>query len=420
MKKFLVFLTVICIIATVIVPFGASADSKKQVTVPYLSGANIIVDAEKDSAYTMNGVTIKEQNLFRFPNSPQNSKGTFWLAYDKNFIYLYVDVEDSRIDYSYPNKDETWRRESIGVILDFDYIRTTNYKYKGSENICYVNLSGDNAMVTYHKYQKGTALYNKITRYTVPDTGNGHILYELALPFPKDYKVQGGKKIGFEVSAINANNGDRVGHVSWSEQGSLMDERLDVIGTIVLGDIPGEESVKEDEKPVTPPQNDTPSTEPESKPSSGTSSDNDNPTTSTPPSSDDNGDDTSSYPEDSSNDTSSDLENGTDDNKTDNNGKEDNKDKNDNNDKNSKPDEGNKEDSDKADDDENPTTGTTGNEDGSSSKNNGTTTTTTTTESGGSGDLTVLLCVLGGIIVAAAAAIVVILIIKKKKNGSTD
>ena len=439
MKRILVFLTIICVIATVIVPMGASADSKKKVTVPYLSDATINIDASKDSAYTMSALSLSEQNLFRFPNSPQNSSGSFWLAYDKNFIYLYVDVEDGKIDYSYPDKGATWRRESIGVILDFDYIRTSNYKYQGYENICYVNLSGDNVMVTYHKYREGSALYNKIKRKTISNDGNGHILYELALPFPEGYNVQGGKKIGFEVSAINANNGDRVGHISWSEQGSLMDERLDVIGTIVLGDIPGEESVPEDDdNNTTPPsQDDTSSTEPESKPSSGTSSEDNKPTTSTPSSPGNKEDDTSSHPEDtSSDDTSSkdEIDPGEDKNdlSDDTSSKDEidfDEDKNDLSDDTSSKDEIDsdedkndneyKDDFTEDDDEEIPTIGATDSDDDSYPESNGTKTTTNTTESDGSSGFNVLLSVLVGIaVVAQLAAIIVVIIFNKKKNST--
>ncbi len=212
------------------------------VVAPYLDGTAITVDGVKDAAYDeCTKQSITDQNLGRFPDSPQNTTGEFWLTYDEDFIYLYVDITDPVIDYSHPNNYETWNRDSIGIILDFDYIRTADYYYDGTENICYINLSGDNVLATYHKYGKQhyAEAFEKIETATVSNNGNGHILYEVAMPYPMGVDVSVGTNIGFEVCAIDSVDGGRVGHISWSEDGSFMDVRTDVLGTLILEEVDG-------------------------------------------------------------------------------------------------------------------------------------------------------------------------------------
>ena len=166
-----------------------AAESTVKTTIPRVPDGSITIDAVKDELYSKaEEQKMIEQNFTYFPLSPANTSGVFYAVYDSNYIYLYVDVTDPTIDYSNPSPDQTWNRESIGVMLDFSYNRSESYEYSYANNgdlVCYVNLSGDGTIVTYHMYapDADTGLFDKIKFSTVKDDGNGHVLYEVALPF---------------------------------------------------------------------------------------------------------------------------------------------------------------------------------------------------------------------------------------------
>jgi len=224
---------------TLLLPFTVIADDVqgKKVTIPYIQNGDIVIDAQFDDEYSkMNAELLTEQNLDRFPTSPQNSSGKFWLCHDGKNIYLYVEVTDSNIDYSHNIPAATWNRESIGIILDFDYNRTPNNAYSTTDNVCYINLSGDGVLVTYHKYDKEhyNGLYGKIEYETIQQNSLSQIIYEVKMPIPETVNINDTTKVGFEVCAVNAENAARVGTVTWSPNGAYMDVRTDVLGTIMF------------------------------------------------------------------------------------------------------------------------------------------------------------------------------------------
>lgn len=219
----------------------ASADEANVLYIPKVSNNAVTIDAVKDAAYNASEtLPLHEQNIDAFQNSPMDSLGEFWLCYDQYYVYLFVDIEDSHIDYSNPDPQSTWLRESIGVMFDFDYNRHKEYEYTSDDNICYINLSGDGVVVTYHKYDKNhvNGLYEKIQTKTIKQTNDNHIIYELALPIPDEISREEGTKFGFEICAPNAMLGTRVGCLSWSEYGYEMYHYTDVCGTAFLGDSP--------------------------------------------------------------------------------------------------------------------------------------------------------------------------------------
>lgn len=244
MKKLLtLLLSIVLIISLFIFPASANEDEIEGnvVYIPKISNGAIIVDAQKDASGYGEEMPLIENNLHRWPNSPMTSEGKFWTAYDDNYIYIFIDIEDTDIDYSNPEPEKTWLRESVGIIFDFDYRRRTESKYDNrAYNVCYINLSGDGQVVTYHKYDKEhvNGLYQRIETKTVSQTNDGHILYELALPIPEDVSRESGTKFGFEICAPNASEGGRVGSLSWSMFGSDMDTYTDVCGTAIFGENP--------------------------------------------------------------------------------------------------------------------------------------------------------------------------------------
>ncbi len=232
-----------------------AAESTKTLTIPRVpdGSINFADKTAMDEAYNLcEAQEMVEQNLAYFSSNPENSTGTFWALYDSEYIYVYVEVKDEVIDYTHEDPYQTWNRESVGVMLDFDYIREEAYEYNYAENgdnVAYLNFAGDFVAVTYHIYAQDLAdsdpnkgLYDLLQLQSVSDTGDGRILYEMALPFPDDFDVEEGAKFGFEVIATNAQDGSRQGVVSWSPEGSEMWHYTDVCGTAILGAAPAEEA----------------------------------------------------------------------------------------------------------------------------------------------------------------------------------
>jgi Domain of unknown function (DUF1083). len=218
-----------------------AVESQKTMTIQRVADGSVIIDAVKDDIYNVaTEQDMSEQNLTYFSSSPEDTTGKFITVYDSNYIYLYAEVSDSDIDYSNADSSQTWNRESIGVMLDFSYNRSENYEYSYADNgdlVCYINLSGDGVLATYHMYASDakTGLFDKISYKTISDDGKGKIIYEIAMPFPSEVKVAEKLKFGMEVLATNAEGGTRVGVISWSPDGSEMWHYSDVCGTALLG-----------------------------------------------------------------------------------------------------------------------------------------------------------------------------------------
>ena len=237
----------------------SAVESTKTLTIPRVpdGSINFADSAAMDEGYALCPVQeMVEQNLDYFPNNPQNSTGKFWACYDSEYLYVYAEVTDAIIDYSHEDPYQTWNRESVGVMLDFDYIREEAYEYNYATNgdrVAYLNFAGDFVAQTYHIYASDLAdgdeykgLNDLLKLQSVKDTGDGRILYEMALPFPDDVKVEEGTKFGFEILATNAENGGRQGCISWSPEGSEMWHYTDVCGTAILGAAPAVEAPADD------------------------------------------------------------------------------------------------------------------------------------------------------------------------------
>lgn len=244
----------------------SAVESTKTVTVPRVEDGsiNFADSAARDAAYDLcEAQDIVEQNLEYFPNSPENSYGKFWACYDSEYMYVYVEMHDEVIDYSHEDPNQTWNRESVGVMLDFDYIREEAYEYNYIDNgdrVAYLNFAGDFVAVTYHMYANdlpdsdpNKGLYDMLKLQSVADTGDGRILYEMALPWPDDFDPKEGAKFGFEICAPNAEDGSRQGNVAWSPEGTEMWHYTDVCGTAILGAAPVADEPVVDEPAVDAP-----------------------------------------------------------------------------------------------------------------------------------------------------------------------
>ena len=186
----------------------------------------IVVDGEMDEQYELVGtkISLDEFNLYYWGVEPQNQSAEVYMTYDKDYLYLYVEVEDDNIDYS---GGPVWEKDSLGVILDFGYNRKKeSYKTVGGDQIGYVNIACDESyeyyMVYLAKYYSDKIAYrSKIL--------NGKYTIEMQLPFLVEFK---GEKVGFEVINCDSQNGGRVGVRTWNIDGYEMHEYTHCTGTL--------------------------------------------------------------------------------------------------------------------------------------------------------------------------------------------
>lgn len=240
-----------CMLVALLTP-SVYADSKVTMTVPRVADGAITIDGEMDDIYsecTTQDIAIQDFDNFTF--NPESLYGKFWACYDSNYFYLYVDAtEEFTIDYESTDVTNIVSHDALGMMLDFDYNRDTEYAYSYADNgdrVGYVNLSGDGYMATYHIYSQDLAaddtysdLYDKIQFATVPSTDDNHILFEVALPIPADQDLTAGIKIGLGVLLNNAEfGGERVGQALWTPEGGEMWRWSDACGTVVLGELVG-------------------------------------------------------------------------------------------------------------------------------------------------------------------------------------
>lgn len=226
--------------------FASFPESTESVTVPY-TGDSITVDAVKDAAYAAcTELLMDEQNLESgFANSPQNTTGKAWVVWDGGYLYLYAEITDPNIDYSYDTDDinnYTWMKDMIGIMLDLDYNRTVDYEYSYENNgdhIIYLNGTCDGGLQGWHMTANGTELYKLVKFISKIDTANGVISYEMAIPLETgEVAVNAGMKIGMEITAIDAQNAERLGQLSWSPYGAEMYHYTHVCGTAILSEKP--------------------------------------------------------------------------------------------------------------------------------------------------------------------------------------
>lgn len=225
------------------------ADSQTSMIVPRVADGSITIDGVKDEIYSQcDTQAIAIQDLANFSANPEKHTGNFWACYDSNYFYMFVEATDKgEIDYTSEDTSNVVLREAVGIMLDFDYNRANEYAYSYADNkdrVGYINLSGDAYDATYHIYANNLEetdtyhdLYSKIEFLTIPETDDGHIIYELALPIPADQDLTVGTKIGLGVLVNDAAGGERVGQALWSPEGGDMWRWSDACGTAVLGEL---------------------------------------------------------------------------------------------------------------------------------------------------------------------------------------
>ncbi len=203
----------------------------KETTAIYVSTAPVI-DGERDAAYdAYTPIEIVEPNEHYWDEYPYSEGGKAWVLYDDEYVYIYVEV----IDYNSADttNNVVWRKDCLGVMLDFAYYREKN-EYSDwdelKEYIGYVNIGADNTYEYYNAYTDST-LADRIEHSTI-DTADGYA-YEMRLPILESFD---GEKIGFELLLNDAVNGDRFAVYSWNEDGSQIYKYTHVAGTLYFGE----------------------------------------------------------------------------------------------------------------------------------------------------------------------------------------
>ena len=184
------------------------------------------IDAEKDALYDMVGtkISLEEFNLEYWENKPMNNSAVVYLTYDKDYLYLYVEVSDDIIDYS--SENQVWLRDSVGVILDFNYCRE-KVEYSG-DNIGYVNIACNNTHQYYHEYL-AEPYCSMISYRSRIDEAAGTYAIEMRLPFIEGFA---GGAIGFEVTNTDCIDGERCGVRTWNVDGSQIYKYTHCTGTL--------------------------------------------------------------------------------------------------------------------------------------------------------------------------------------------
>lgn len=183
------------------------------------------IDGKKDKLYDKVGtkISLDEFNLEYWDSEPINKSAEVYLTYDKEYLYLYVEVADNVIDST---GDEVWKRDSVGVILDFNYIRE-KAKYTG-DKIGYVNIACDNSFEYYHEYLQEP--YASMILYkSIVERSDSKYAIEMRLPFIEEFD---GGKIGFDVINTDCFNGERCGVRTWNIDGSQMYQYTHCTGTL--------------------------------------------------------------------------------------------------------------------------------------------------------------------------------------------
>lgn len=183
------------------------------------------IDGQKDKLYDKVGtkITLDEFNLEYWEEKPRNKSAEIYLTYDKDYLYLYTEVIDDEIDAT---GDEVWKKDSLGVILDFDYTRE-KVEYQG-KGIGYVNIACSNAYEYYHEYLN-EPYRSMIFHRSWVNVTQGKYIIEMRLPFIEEFD---GGKTGFEVINTDCINGDRCGVRTWNIDGSQMYKYTHCTGTL--------------------------------------------------------------------------------------------------------------------------------------------------------------------------------------------
>ena len=188
------------------------------------------IDGIKDDVYEEVGtkISLDEYNLNYYSEPPLNEDATAYLTYDKEFLYVYVEITDTHID----DRDPLIKlKDHVSVLIDFNYTRArVEYVNLFSNKVGYLSVACDNDYQLKHAYTE-QQYANEIMYYSVVDKSNNQYAIEMRLPFIDEFE---GTFLGFEIMNTDCLDGVVRGVRTWNVDGSQMEKYTHCLGTLKL------------------------------------------------------------------------------------------------------------------------------------------------------------------------------------------
>ena len=177
------------------------------------------IDGTMDDLWNGAPVLQIARQVSTFGSLPTSVRGTARVLWDENYIYLYAEIKDPKVSYSYPIAlpEEMWHRDSVDFYIDVPNDDTQPQQtYTPKQYMFSVCANGDYVVKDYHE-NDFTDEFDKKVR--VRTTGDGYVI-EAKLSWNSLVKplVAANKTIGLDIQ-INDDpgTGDRASMVEWND-----------------------------------------------------------------------------------------------------------------------------------------------------------------------------------------------------------
>ena len=178
------------------------------------------IDGKKDAIWDQTAVLSVDRPAPVSGMYPTKTTGKVRLLWDENNLYIYAEITDAKISYSYPIKKlaDMYHRDSLAVFVDVPRDRSKPANGYTAKQYCYsVCANGDDVVMNptinqdiSREFTKKSVVTKTKTGYTIEASVSWHDLVKS--------EVKAGKMIGLDIG-INDDlgNGDREACVSWSD-----------------------------------------------------------------------------------------------------------------------------------------------------------------------------------------------------------
>ncbi|WP_349654881.1 endo-1,4-beta-xylanase [Neobacillus sp. DY30] len=170
---------------------------------------------------TVDGIWSKaaELPINRFQMAWQGANGVSKVLWDKENLYVLIQVSDSQLDKSSPNP---WEQDSIEVFVDENNAKTSSYEDgDGQYRVNFDNETSFNPVRIGEGFESATKA-----------SGNGYTV-EVKIPF-KTITPDNNTKIGFDVQINDGKDGARQSAATWNDLTGLGYQDTSVFGVLTL------------------------------------------------------------------------------------------------------------------------------------------------------------------------------------------
>lgn len=179
-----------------------------------------VIDGKKDAIWDKTAVLNVARPAPVSGMYPTKTTGKVQLLWDENNLYIYAEITDAKVSYSYPIKKlaDMYHRDSLAVFVDVPRDRSKPATAYTAKQYCYsICANGDDVVINPTKnldiskeFTKKSVVTKTTTGYTIEASVSWHDLVK--------NEVKAGKIIGLDIG-INDDlgNGDREACVAWSE-----------------------------------------------------------------------------------------------------------------------------------------------------------------------------------------------------------